>query len=266
MTRRSIFPFRSSAYWDPDLYRVSAWTEHVPFGFWLTDVLAPTRFVELGTYHGMSYLAFCQAIKRLKLSTHATAIDTWSGDVHAGPLASDALASLRRVHDFRYGSFSTLMQSRIEDAVSHFHDESIDLLHIDALHSYEAVRTDFETWLPKVSKSKPAIVLFHDTQVHEADFGVYRLWAEVASKYPSFEFHHGHGLGVLGIGSGFSPELNFLFESESLGLADWIRAKFANLGHRQSINARYQEAPFKKGYYQMRRIARSSLKRLSSHW
>ncbi|MEI2642880.1 MAG: class I SAM-dependent methyltransferase [Candidatus Nanopelagicales bacterium] len=46
----------------------------------------------------------------------------------------------------RYPGFSYLMRMYFHEALDHFEDESIDLLHIDGLHTYDAVKEDFTTW------------------------------------------------------------------------------------------------------------------------
>ena len=33
-------------------------------------------------------------------------------------------------------------------------------------------------------------MLFHDTQVFDRDFGVYKLWQELITQYQGFEFFH----------------------------------------------------------------------------
>ncbi len=134
----------------PGLLAHSTWLSHIPLGMLLVDLLRPTTIVELGTYRGVSYCAFCQAVKALELDTRCYAVDTWRGDVHSGLYGGDVLANLRTYRDRFYGDFSTLLQSSFDDAVTHFEDGSIDLLHIDGLHTYEAVCHDFETWLPKI--------------------------------------------------------------------------------------------------------------------
>jgi Methyltransferase domain len=153
----------------------SAWWQHVPFAHWIVCATAPRLLVELGTHTGVSYSAFCQAVVRDGLATRCHAVDTWRGDPQAGTYDEDVLDELRRFHDERFGTFSTLLQCTFDDALGRIEDGSIDLLHIDGLHTYEAVRHDFESWLPKLSSR--AVVMFHDINERGGDFGVWRLWA-----------------------------------------------------------------------------------------
>jgi hypothetical protein len=173
--------------------------QHVPFGMTLVDLLRPRTIVELGTYWGDSYCALCQAVAKLNLAgeTRCVAVDTWEGDSHTGGYQG-IYEDLRAHHDPLYGSFSTLLRTTFDDAARQTLDGSVDLLHIDGLHTYDAVKHDFETWRPKLSQR--GVVLFHDTAERKEDFGVWKLWAELSPLHPSFEFEHGHGLGVLAVG------------------------------------------------------------------
>lgn len=224
----------------------SAWIEHTPFALWLVETMRPKHFVELGTLHGVSYFTFCQAIARLGLTARACAVDTWGGDEHTG-FYGDEVFDHVKLENAKYTSFSSLVRKTFDAAVEQFSDGSIDLLHIDGRHFYEDVHHDFLTYLPKLSDS--AIVLFHDTNVHERDFGVARLWKELTLQYPSFEFLHGHGLGVLRIGKNACAELDGLFSAEqNPATRTLVRNAYARLGsavsqhlalrHEESLTAR----------------------------
>lgn len=190
------------------LVQPNPWSGHIPFAFWLIEAQRPRRLVELGTHTGNSYCAFLQAVDQLKLTTECFAIDTWEGDAHNGRYGEEIFQEFSGYHNANYSTFSKLIRSTFDEAVGHFTDKSIDLLHIDGLHTYDAVKHDFLTWLPKLSDQ--AVVLFHDTNVRKDDFGVWKYWDELAREYPNFNFMHSHGLGVLGVGENISPQLRWL--------------------------------------------------------
>ena len=200
-----------ASFWSPQYIEQSAWLDHAPFAFWLMETLKPASLVELGTHGGYSYFAFCQAVQTLALDTRCYAVDSWAGDEHAGFYGEHIFQRVQKHNHTNYVAFSTLIRATFDDAVGQFEDGSIDLLHIDGRHFYDDVKHDFESWRLKLSDH--AVVLFHDTNVRERDFGVYKLWAELSEKFPSFEFLHGHGLGVLAFGSNPPEKLTTFFEA-----------------------------------------------------
>ncbi len=213
----------------PSRLSPSAWTGHVPFAMFLVDLLRPKVLVELGTYYGVSYCAFCQAVSELGISTHCYAIDTWEGDPQSGFYGPQVLADLRAHHDPLYGGFSRLIQGTFDEAADHFEDRSVDLLHIDGFHTYEEVKRDYERWITKMSDR--GVILFHDINVREKDFGVWKFWEECKLKHPYFEFIHAHGLGVLVVGNKCPASLKPILKASN-GEVARIREYFFQLGVR----------------------------------
>jgi GT2 family glycosyltransferase len=209
----------------------NAWCGHLPFAAWLIRVLEPKIFVELGTHTGNSYFAFCQTVSARNLVTKCYAVDTWCGDEHAGYYGNEVFEHVNTHNQTYYANFSRLLRMNFDDAVSCFSESSIELLHIDGLHTYEAVRHDFETWLPKLSPG--AVVLFHDTNVRERGFGVWKFWEELQVRYSNcLEFPHSHGLGVLQLeGVSVGKKLSWLDSNTMEG--QQLRSYFSALGARQ---------------------------------
>lgn len=137
----------------------------------------PEVFVDLGTHTGNSYFSFCQAVRDESLTSRCYAVDTWKGDEQAGSYEDRVYDMVNRHNESQYKNFSTLYRMTFDEALGRFQDRSVDLLHIDGLHTYDAVRHSFEAWLPKLAPG--AIVLFHDIEVYGGDFGVWRFWGSL---------------------------------------------------------------------------------------
>jgi hypothetical protein len=212
----------------PQYMAFSTWVDHLPFGYDIVAAVRPQLLVELGTQHGTSFFCFCQSMAENNIDGLCYAVDTWAGDEHTGEYDNTIFETVQQHARKNHASISYLMRMLFNDALNHFSDESIDLVHIDGLHTYEAVSEDFNNWYPKV---KPGgVILFHDIQARMMDFGAWKFWEEIAPQYNSFTFKQGFGLGVLRKAGGAElthPLLKMLFEGDA-GTHEALRAFYAH--------------------------------------
>lgn len=195
-----------------DFMKKGPWSGHRRFAYDLVRFFKPDCFVELGTHFGTSFFSFCQGVRDGNLATSCYAIDNWKGDPHAGFYGESVFKSVKAVQAREFPGIATLIRAEFDHALFMFEDESIDLLHIDGYHTYEAANHDYLTWYPKLKEN--SIVLFHDTAVRIRDYEVHRLWSELKI-HPHFEFPHSNGLGVL-FPKGVPEHFKLLFERKEL--------------------------------------------------
>jgi hypothetical protein len=183
----------------PRRYRpgsLSNWSGHLAFANDLIANHRPLLLVELGTHYGESYFGMCQSVLENGIGSICYAVDHWEGEEHAGHYDETVFTEVSNYNQRFYKSFSYLLRTSFDEACSQFVDESIELLHLDGLHTYEAGMHDFQKWWPKIAPG--GIVLFHDVMARHANFGVWKVWEELQARYhETFTFHHGWGLGVL---------------------------------------------------------------------
>ncbi len=174
---------------------VYPWAGHRNFAYDLVRWMKPGRIVELGVHWGTSFFAFAQAIKDERLPTELVGVDTFKGDEHAGLYGDEVLTAVQSVID-RYfeGRSIVLHRMLFTEALGKVADGSADLIHIDGLHTHEAARFDYLSWLPKLAPG--GIMLFHDT-APGTGYGSANFWKELSSQTPSIAFEHSWGLGVL---------------------------------------------------------------------
>jgi hypothetical protein len=179
----------------PQRMPATAWYGHIPFLFVLMRMMKPRRFAELGVHLGASFITACTASKSYGLDTELIGIDTWEGDPHAGYYSGQQIYS--DLHSYLRAHFTghKLIRKTFREALDDIADGTVDLLHIDGLHTYEAVKEDYLTWLPKMRQD--GVIMFHDTNVFDREFGVHQLWSEIATTQNSLNFPHSFGLGVL---------------------------------------------------------------------
>jgi hypothetical protein len=136
----------------------------------------------------------CQAAHEHGVPAELVAVDTWLGDPHAG--FYDGV--FERFEAWRVEHFPDVntraLRMTFDDALAQVQDASVDLLHIDGLHTYEAVAHDYATWRPKLAAE--GTVLFHDV-AHDSGYESSRFWSETSDRVGGFTFFHSYGLGVL---------------------------------------------------------------------
>jgi hypothetical protein len=132
-------------------------------------------FIEVGVWEGKNIIEIAKKFPE----TNCYGIDPYDYREYGNQLFhKDDKSTLLRInsetvykdtfaHTQKYKNFH-LIREASSNATRHFNNESIDVIFIDANHSYESVKNDIDLWLPKV---KPGGVLSgHDYSI--AFFGV----------------------------------------------------------------------------------------------
>lgn len=264
----------------PKLLASPWWIGHIPFAFELVARLRPRTIVELGTYSGSSFAAFCQALEAAGVEGRCHGIDLWEGDIHMGKFDDSLYEGIAAYVAQNHPATGVLVRKDFNAASADFADGSVDLLHIDGTHTYEAVSNDFHTWRPKLSAR--SVVLFHDVNVTVENvgqpalkFGVRRFFDEVKAAYPHFEFAHCYGLGVLVTGNEVPAEvLELVRASGEPGFAAYfaergeaVSQRFRDMAVPQPQHTPYGDAPLESPPKRpLWRRALGKLRRLSREW
>jgi predicted O-methyltransferase YrrM len=117
--------------------------------------LAPGSIVvELGSYLGASACALAEGGRnRIKLFC----VDTWLNDAMSEG-AKDTYETFKE-NVRQYGNVIISIRGRTDEIARQF-KTAVDLLFIDADHSYEAVKADLAGWLPRLRPG--ALIILHD--------------------------------------------------------------------------------------------------------
>jgi len=165
---------------------ISAWTGHRKFAEWLVHTVKPTTIVELGVDYGFSTFVFGNALQNSSGTIYG--IDLFQGDIHTG--FRDTSSSVTdKITEHNLTNIKIIKGEFTE--VSKTWTTPIDILHIDGLHTFEAVKTDFLTWAPFVKNS--GIILFHDITA----FAEIQHFFRILSGGHKLYFTHSAGLGIL---------------------------------------------------------------------
>ena len=111
--------------------------------------------IEVGSWKGVSSIALAKGIKMYCPSSTLYCVDMFSGAYYAKTpgLEEGAKKDILKMFESNMKKYphKTLVMASLS-AAKLFFDDTVSFVFIDADHSYEAVKADIHTWLPKLKK------------------------------------------------------------------------------------------------------------------
>lgn len=189
----------------------------------ILDNVKPKVMLEIGTANGGTLFLLSRVASK---DATLISLDLPKGMFGGGypvwktPLYKSFALSSQKIYLIRGDSHS---QSTLESAKSILNRKEVDFLFLDADHTYEGVKKDFEMYSPLVKNG--GIIAFHDIVPGPTENvgGVPEFWQEIKSEYKYLEIVKGWNQGGYGIGLiyknhiGYKAEIKFkprLFSGE----------------------------------------------------
>ena len=169
---------------------VSQWKGHRSFANWLVQKKQPTLIVDIGVDYGYSTFSFAHAQKKACVEDGITVgIDMFTGDRQTFPYVQD----LMQKHEV--DNLGLVIGDA--DEVGESWKVPADIIHIDALHTYDAVKKNFESWIPHLKAD--GVMLIHNV------YCTHKFFNEI--DLPKAYFTHSAGLGILSRDVGLIQEI-----------------------------------------------------------
>lgn len=198
----------------------SGFLRHLPFLFWLTDMIRPRSFVQIGDLDAVPYFGICQAMDRLDLESRCTGIR----------LDKAVSEAAERYNDDIYGEFSALRSATVEAATGGMADKSVDLLLVDRVPDEALIAALMRSWPRRLSSR--AVVALHGTRGDGYMSGPALEFIEnIRATYPTFTLEGSEGLTVVLYGASRNDRLQRLADLKpgQLGFSE-ARMVFRRLG------------------------------------
>jgi cephalosporin hydroxylase len=129
----------------PNLY--SRFVRELPSG---------SKIVEVGCWKGKSIAYLAVEIVNSKKDIKVDGVDTWTGSLDEEYHQNDTYVKTKTLYQLFLSNISSVshivnpVRMASVDAAKQYDDNSLDVVFIDAGHSYEDVKADIAAWMPKV--------------------------------------------------------------------------------------------------------------------
>ncbi len=147
----------------------------------LVDILKPKKILELGVYHGGTVMAWTHVATPDAL---IIGVDLPGGEFGGGFDPEQAMrikALAKENQKIELLPLNTHLQSTF-DLIAQYGE--FDFIFIDADHTYEGVKQDFELYSKLLRKD--GLIAFHDIveHIHHPGVEVQKFWIELKANYP----------------------------------------------------------------------------------
>ena len=211
-------------FWRPKQAADFAWIKHAPFWAWLLGVLRPATCACLGAACGEAYLGLRTIAARVDVDLQSIVVDDWANRTFGPVDGKVALDELRAAEAQAPGQRARFVDKPLLDAANGVADGSLDLLYVNAANDHVFTPALLQVWLPKLSTRGVVLV---DGIPREGRVAL--VWADLAQRYPSFEFTQGAAGGVIAIGREVPAALQTICAADDTQ-ASIFRAHFGALG------------------------------------
>ena len=130
---------------------IKGWMSEIELDFLNTKASEMNKVVELGSYLGRSTVALADGCKKL------IAIDNWEGSEGLDMDGTEFKQFLENIKP--YNNIEVIRGYSLE--VGKYFEHKVDMVFIDADHTYDAVKADIAMWKPKANK----LICGHDYDI-----------------------------------------------------------------------------------------------------